>query len=92
MIRYASPVGVFIVTISPLTCAADFLLFSCRCYCLQLKMNVKKKKEAKQIGEELAERLNADLVHVIGHCVVVYRPRQENPVIFLASPESAETS
>ena len=37
--------------------------------------------EPKQIAEELAERLNADLVQVIGRVMVYYRKSKKNPKI-----------
>ncbi len=37
--------------------------------------------EPKQIDEELAERLNADLVQVIGRVMVYYRKSKKNPKI-----------
>ena len=38
-------------------------------------------KKKKQIAEELAERLNADLVQVIGRVMVYYRKSKKNPKI-----------
>lgn len=37
--------------------------------------------EPKKIAEELAERLNADLVQVIGRVMVYYRKSKKNPKI-----------
>ena len=37
--------------------------------------------EPKQIAEELSERLNADLVQVIGRVMVYYRKSKKNPKI-----------
>ena len=37
--------------------------------------------EPKQIAEELAKRLNADLVQVIGRVMVYYRKSKKNPKI-----------
>lgn len=37
--------------------------------------------EPNQIAEELAERLNADLVQVIGRVMVYYRKSKKNPKI-----------
>ena len=37
--------------------------------------------EPKQIAEELAERLDADLVQVIGRVMVYYRKSKKNPKI-----------
>ena len=37
--------------------------------------------EPKQIAEELAEHLNADLVQVIGRVMVYYRKSKKNPKI-----------
>ena len=37
--------------------------------------------EPKEIAEELAERLNADLVQIIGRVMVYYRKSKKNPKI-----------
>jgi len=49
----------------------------------QLKMKVKKKKEAKTIAEVLVGEVNAEIVQVTGHTVVVYRERKNSPGIVL---------
>ncbi|KAJ8907631.1 hypothetical protein NDN08_007741 [Rhodosorus marinus] len=50
---------------------------------VKLKMKVKKKKEAKTIAEVLVGGVNAEIVQVTGHTVVVYRERKNSPGIVL---------
>jgi RNA-binding protein len=39
--------------------------------------------DPKEIGNKLAERTHATLVHVIGKKIVLYKPFKENPIIIL---------
>ena len=41
---------------------------------LQVKLNVDKKKEAKEVGVGLARSTGSELVQTIGHSILLYRP------------------
>ncbi len=50
---------------------------------IRLNSILRKKKEAKIIGQRIAEILNAHLAQVIGHTVLLYRPSLPTPILNL---------
>jgi len=54
--------------------ALDDLLWSQELVLLRLNNAVKKKKEAKQLGEKIAQALSAHVAQTVGHTALLYRP------------------
>ncbi len=40
-------------------------------------------EDVRMVADKLSSRTHSDVVHVIGHRIVLYKPFQENPVIVL---------
>jgi RNA-binding protein len=52
---------------------------------IKAKVNADTKDARKQIAEKMSSQTEATLVQIIGHIVILYRPRDKNPEINLPS-------
>ncbi len=52
---------------------------------IKAKVNADTKDDRKQIADKMTKLTDATLVQIIGHIVILYRPRDKNPEISLPS-------
>ena len=67
----------------------DGLLWQHELVLVRLNRAVQRKKEAKALGQQLCDELQAHLAQVVGHTALLYRPARP-PQINLAKPEEQE--
>jgi RNA-binding protein len=52
---------------------------------IKAKVNADTKDDRKKIAEKMAKQTESTVVQIIGHIVILYRPRDKNPEISLPS-------